>query len=161
MDHNPASVEGLAQLMEGALYVQHPGWSTISPAVGGTPLYARLRYFDPVGNRAGVPEGVAALVESMSGDLTVVSLVNVDPTESRTVTLQGGAYGEHQILSVTSGKQSRPVNNRFFTVRLAPGAGTRLTLAMKRYANQPTLEFPWEGPPVDQTPPQTEDPGFY
>jgi len=161
MDQNPASIEGLAQLMEGALYVQHPGWSTISPAAGGTPLYARLRYFDPVGNRAGVPKGVAALVESMSGDSTVVSLVNVDPTESRTVTLQGGAYGEHQILSVTSGKQSRPVNNRFFSVRLAPGAGTRLTLAMKRYANQPTLEFPWEGPPVDQTPPQTEDPGSY
>ncbi len=161
MDQNPAAVEGLTQLMEGALYVQHPGWSTISPAVGGTPLYARLRYFDPVGNRAGVPEGVAALVESMSGDATVVSLVNVNPTESRTVTLQGGAYGEHQVLSVTSGKQSRPVNNRFFTVRLAPGAGTRLTLAMKRYANQPTLEFPWEGPPVNQTPPQTEDPGSY
>ena len=161
MDQNPAAVEGLAQLMEGALYIQHPGWSKLSPAVGGTPLYARLRYFDPVGNRAGVPQGVAALVEQMTGDTTVVVLVNVNPTESRTVTIQGGAYGEHQILSVTGGKQAQQVNNRFLTVRLAPGAGMRLTLAMKRYANQPTLEFPWGGPSVDQPPPPTEDPGSY
>ena len=30
------------------------------------------------------------------------------------------------------------------TVRLAPGAGATLTLAMTRYANQPTVAFPWD-----------------
>ena len=30
------------------------------------------------------------------------------------------------------------------------GAGATLTLQMKRYANQPTLDFPWGGPAVDQ-----------
>jgi hypothetical protein len=36
-----------------------------------------------------------------------------------------------------------PVDHRHLTVRLAPGAGTRLTLTVSRYANQPTLAFPW------------------
>jgi hypothetical protein len=36
------------------------------------------------------------------------------------------------------------INARDFTVRLAPGAGATLTLAMKRYANQPTAKFPWD-----------------
>jgi hypothetical protein len=35
------------------------------------------------------------------------------------------------------------VNHRHFTIRLAPGAGTRLTLTLQRYANQPTFAFPW------------------
>ena len=35
------------------------------------------------------------------------------------------------------------VDHRHFTVRLAPGAGTRLTLTMRRYTNQPTFAFPW------------------
>ena len=29
------------------------------------------------------------------------------------------------------------------TVRLAPGAGGRLTLRMRRYAERPTFAFPW------------------
>jgi hypothetical protein len=29
-------------------------------------------------------------------------------------------------------------------VRLAPGAGESLTVAMKRYANAPTAAFPWD-----------------
>jgi hypothetical protein len=30
------------------------------------------------------------------------------------------------------------------SARLAPGAGAKLTLSMKRYANQPTATFPWD-----------------
>ena len=37
-----------------------------------------------------------------------------------------------------------PINARDFTVRLAPGAGATLMLAMKRYANPPTAKFPWD-----------------
>ena len=36
------------------------------------------------------------------------------------------------------------INARDFTVRLAPGAGAKLTLAMKRYANPPDAKFPWD-----------------
>ena len=35
------------------------------------------------------------------------------------------------------------VDGPHVTVCLAPGAGTRLTLGLKRYANQPTFAFPW------------------
>ncbi len=35
------------------------------------------------------------------------------------------------------------VDGPHLTVRLAPGAGVRLTLGMKRYTNQPTFAFPW------------------
>ena len=33
---------------------------------------------------------------------------------------------------------------RWITVRLEPGSGDRLTLGMKRYANQPTAKQPWD-----------------
>jgi hypothetical protein len=36
------------------------------------------------------------------------------------------------------------VNADSFTVRLEPGSGARLVLAMDRYVNPPTLTFPWE-----------------
>lgn len=140
---NPASVTSLIQLMEGGLHIARPTWSPTSAPQGGVPLHCRLRYFDPIRRRAGVPKDVAALIDGMTSDRTTVQLVNVNQVEARTVTIQGGAYGEHQILSVSDGQTEKPVNSRAFTVRLAPGAGTRLTLKMKRYANQPTLDFPW------------------
>jgi hypothetical protein len=86
---------------------------------------------------------VAALVEKMTADETVVTLVNVSQLQARTVTVQGGGYGEHQIEVVTAYGKSIPVDNASFTVNLAPGSGARLTLKMKRYANQPTFAFPW------------------
>jgi len=36
------------------------------------------------------------------------------------------------------------INARDFTVQLAPGAGAKLTQAMKRYADPPTARFPWD-----------------
>jgi hypothetical protein len=47
MGFNPASVTALTQLMEGGLYIQHPGWAKTSPAQGGALLHCRLRYFYP------------------------------------------------------------------------------------------------------------------
>lgn len=144
MDFNPASVTALTQLMEGGLYIQHPGWARTSPGQGGALLFARLRYFDPVARRAGVPEDVAALVEKMTGDETHVTLINVNPTERRAVVVQGGAYGEHQVTTVAAGSQTLNVQSRAFRVELAPGAGARLVIGMQRFANKPTLSFPWD-----------------
>jgi len=59
------------------------------------------------------------------------------------VVVQGGAYGEHQVVSVRGGEKSSTVNDRSFTVRLAPGAGAHLLIKMKRYANPPTFSLPW------------------
>jgi hypothetical protein len=62
------------------------------------------------------------------------------------VMVQTGAYGEHQAVSVMAGGNGKTtaVDAPYFEVRLAPGAGERLTVAMKRYVNDPTLAFPWD-----------------
>jgi hypothetical protein len=145
LDINPASVNALIHLMQGGIHIARPPWSPTSPAQGGALLYARLRYFDPDRRRAGVPEDVAALVETLSDDGATVTLVNTNPVTARTVTVQGGGYGEHQVLSVaTDGGGPVTVNASFFTVRLAAGSGARLTLRMKRHVNAPSLAFPWD-----------------
>ncbi|MDB5454549.1 MAG: hypothetical protein JWP92_134 [Caulobacter sp.] len=145
LDINPASVDALIHLMQGGIHIARPSWSSTSPSQGGAPLYARLRYFDPERRRAGVPDDVAALVETLSDDATTVILVNLNQVTPRAVTVQGGGYGEHQVVSVaTDGGPPAAVDASAFTVRLAPGAGARLTLKMKRHANAPTLAFPWD-----------------
>ena len=134
MEFNPAAVDGLVQLM----------WGALVPGREGSLLSARLRYFDPVRRRAGVPEDVGALVSELTDDRTVVTLVNVSPTTRRTAVVQGGGSCEHQIISAEVNGRTTPINARDFTVQLAPAAGAGLTLAMKRYANPPTAKFPWD-----------------
>jgi len=142
MPFNPCSVNSLISLMLGGI---HPGHR-------GAPLHCRLRYFDPIERRAGVPEAVSALVESLSDTQTVVTLVNTSQSQPREVIVQGGAYAEHQIHSLEINGEETTVDGPSFTLRLAPGSGARLVLDMTRYANQPTLRFPW-----DQTRPQSDD----
>ncbi|MFN0195200.1 MAG: hypothetical protein ACKVT0_00515 [Planctomycetaceae bacterium] len=130
---NPASVDSLVELM----------WGGIPGTKNSMTLLATLRYFDPVQKRAGVPEGVAALIERITPDEVVVSLVNLNPVESRTVIIQGGGYGEHQIVSATAGDQKTPVGSPYLTVHLAPGSGGQIQLEVQRYQNQPSLRMPW------------------
>jgi hypothetical protein len=132
MDFNPAAVDALIRLTLGGL----------PPGRDGGLLNARLRYFDPARQRAGLPDSVTALVSQMTDTQTVVTLVNVDKSSPRTIVVQGGAYGEHRIESVENGGKIYAVNSRSFTVRLAAGAGARMTLRMKRYSEQPTELFP-------------------
>lgn len=128
----PASTDALVRLTLGAL----------PPGRRGSALHARLRYFDPRRRRAGLPEGVAALVEKMTDTETTVTLVNIDPLEPRRVVVQAGAYAEHRIESVTVGKQRTDVGAASLSVELGPGCGARLVLTKKRHANVPTLAFP-------------------
>jgi hypothetical protein len=130
---NPASVGALIELMLGG----------ILPMRNGSILNCRVRYFDPDAERAGIPEDVAALVEGLSADGMSVTLVNTNQLEPRTVVIQAGAYGEHRFGSAVLDGRSVAVNAPQITVRLAPGAGGRITLQMRRYVNQPTLMFPW------------------
>ena len=143
IDINPASVKSLVQLMTGGLHIARPPWSSTSPAQGGVPLHCRLRYFDPERRRAGVPENVAALVHTLGDRAAEVTLVNLGKV-ARNVVVQGGAYGEHRIESVEVAGKAVVVGGAAFTIRLEPGCGTRMTLAMRRYANRPTLAFPWD-----------------
>jgi hypothetical protein len=132
MDFNPAAVDGLIRLALGGL----------PPGRDGGLLNARLRYFDPARKRAGLPEDVAALVTGMTATSTSLTLVNLNQTSARTVIVQGGAYGEHRIESAEGNGSVHRVNSPHFTVRLAPGAGSTLTIAMKRYSERPTEQFP-------------------
>ena len=143
MRFNPATVGTLRQLMMAGL----------DPGRGAAPLHSRLRYFDPVRRRAGLPQDVAALIDRISDSEVRVTLVNISQTTAREVIVQAGAYGEHQCLEVRSDPPSRSgaaaeaariaVNDRSFRARIAAGSGARMVITMRRYTNDPTLSFPW------------------
>src|SRR4029077_19853686 len=80
--YNPAAGVSMVQLM----------WGALLPGREGGLLNARLRYFDPARKRAGVPEDVAALVSELSDTRTVVTLINLNVSQPRTVVVQGGGY---------------------------------------------------------------------
>jgi hypothetical protein len=133
MFNNPCSVTSLVHLMLGG----------ILPAYWGGPLHCAVRYFDPERRRAGLPEEVGALVETLADDEIVLTLVNIHPVEPRELIVQAGAYGEHQFTRVTHNGRELPADTPHLTVWLEPGAGEQLTLRARRYANPPTLAFPW------------------
>ncbi len=134
MKYNPASVQSLLQLMMGGIDPQR--WASI--------LHCRIRYFDPVRRRAGIPVDVAALIENMTDREVVLTMVNTNQIEARTVIVQAGGYAEHQFKSVSAAKRNYTVDAPDFKVRLAPGCGARLLIQMNRYVNRPTMAFPWD-----------------
>lgn len=122
--------------------------------LGGPPVHKRgemlhgfVRYFDPLEERPGLPADVAALVTSIGEDRVELELVNLSLFKTRSVTIQAGAYGEHQAESVSwqtlAGRAEASVGASSFQIDLAPGAGATLSVALERYVNQPTYEFPW------------------
>jgi hypothetical protein len=144
LNYNPAQVTQLIHLMCGGIHIARPSWSKTSPAQGGAPLYARLRYFDPVNKRPGVPEDVAALVSGLTDSSVTVTLVNINPVRSRTVTVQAGGYGEHQFTGVEVSGKLQPLSGKYATFELAAGAGATATFTMKRHVNPPSLNAPWD-----------------
>ncbi len=132
--YNPVATTALINLTLGAN----------DPGNAGNILHSRVRYFDPVRRRAGLPDDVAALVERILPEEIVLALVNTNPVDTREVIVQMGAYREHHCDNVTVGGRKIVIDAPFFRVRLAPGSGDLLTISMKRYARQPTLALPWE-----------------
>ena len=132
MAFNPASADALLELAMGA----------ISPGRSGNVLAAALRYFDPHERRAGLPADTAALITRMSIDEVKVTLVNVDQLRPRTLVVQAGAYGEHQIESIGVGTQHTPIGAPTTMITLGPGCGGELTIRWKRFVNPPTLAQP-------------------
>lgn len=129
---NPARVHDLVRLLWGG-NMSGRIWT----------MHTRVRYFDPMNKRAGLPPEVAALVTGLEEGNTRVTLVNSNQLESRKIVVQTGAYGEHECLSVKIGDRNYEINDRYFTVELDPGAGAEVLISSKRYANRPTLAFPW------------------
>ena len=116
LDLNPVETNTLTNLTMGGYFARGRIWT----------LHARLRYFDPVKRRSGLPEDVGALVEKLTVESATVTLVNINQTQSRVVTVQAGGYAEHQFTAVRALGKETALNNLFFTVRLGPGAGARL-----------------------------------
>jgi len=134
LDFNPATTNTLAHLTMGAYMTPSRIWT----------LHSRFRYFDPVKRRAGLPEDVGALVEKLGADSATLTLVNTNPIEAREIVVQAGGYGEHRFDSITTAGKTSAVGGALITLRLDPGAGSRLEIKMTRYANRPTLAFPWD-----------------
>jgi hypothetical protein len=134
---NPVATTALVNMTLGG---NDPGGSTHGPL----PLHTQVRHFDPERRRAGLPEDVAALVERIRPESVTLTLVNINPFEPRTVTVQMGAYAEHLASTVRVGEREFQIDAPYFSVRLAPGAGHALTIGVRRYAHQPTLAFPWD-----------------
>lgn len=133
LEFNPATVANLVKLTLGGL---HHGNRTLV-------LHARVRYFDPVRRRAGLPPDVAALVDGLTENTTALTLVNVNHVEPRRVVIQAGGYGEHAFASVTVAGNTQKLHDRHVTVLLAPGAGAHLVLGTRRYVNEPIVTPPW------------------
>lgn len=157
---NPVFVEALVQLTMGAPLFNYNG---------GLQL-ARLRHFDGLERRPGLPADTAALVERLEDRSAVLHLVNLHPSAVREVVVQGGAFGEHRFTEVRYGARQQEgetspfwtevqyreqieretasrtlrVDDRAFRVRLRPGTWVRLELGMERFASQPSYDWPWD-----------------
>ncbi|MFF4902635.1 hypothetical protein [Streptomyces sp. NPDC001068] len=145
---NPVVTEVLTQLTTGAPQTLYNG---------GLQL-ARVRYDDLDRGRPGLPDDVAALVEGLDTATTTVHLVNLSLTDTHTLRVRGGAFGEH--LVTTAHWQVTPtdtapdahayglpapdptplsaaVDGNALHVTLPPGHEIRLRLDMRLNASRP------------------------
>jgi hypothetical protein len=132
--YDPVALDSLVELTLGGL-----------PTGNARPiLHCRLRYFDADSRRPGLPPDVAALVEKLSASEVTVTLVNLDPTRDRAVTIYGGAYNEHRLRFVSVGDRRFEVGDTPPTIELAAGCGATLRILTDRYAQPPSFRLPWE-----------------
>ena len=135
LEQNPVLVNVLAQATMGAPYT----------CFNGGLLHAAVRYFDADRKRPGLPPDVAALVEKIEPQRTVVSLVNTGVLHLHRVILEAGAYGEHQFIAAKADAgQAVPVNAQYLEVDLPPGAAVTLDLRVQRFVNRPSYASPFE-----------------
>ena len=139
-DINPVHTEALVQLTCGGPQIIYHGGL----------LHVRLRYFDRGSRRPGLPPGVGALVQCLGNDSATVELVNTSAVESREMTVQAGAFGEHSFLEAadisdpTSEERVEfSANCSHFRVDLHPGCCIKIRLRMKRYCNKPSYSRPF------------------
>ncbi|MFC1569975.1 FlgD immunoglobulin-like domain containing protein [bacterium] len=135
-DHGPwpAATSALVNLTLGGL----------QPTKSGGLLYCQLRYFNPIEKRPGLPPDIGALIQSIDSAKVIVTLVNIDPSESREIIVQTGAYGEHQCSKIMIADHEYQIDNNYFHVKLAPATGSELSIYLNRNLNTPSLQFPWQ-----------------
>ena len=136
-DRNPVHTESLLQLTCGGPQIVYHGGL----------LHTRLRYYDALERRPGLPQDTAALVTAMDADTVSASLVNVHPGESRSLLIQGGAFGEHRITGVQADGNREDIqaagSDRWVRVDLPAGRSVDLTVHLDRYAFRPSYAQPF------------------
>lgn len=152
---NPVITEALVQLTTGAPQVVYNGGL----------LMCRVRYFDPAHKRPGLPPDIAALVEKVDPERTVLRLINLNPFQAQDVVVQAGAFGEHQFTSVDysvrsseypghledyappalqTNSQQATIDGKYLQVSMPPATEIVLDLCMQRFVNDPSYSQPWE-----------------
>ncbi len=140
-EFNPVYFEGLSQMVFGApMHISHGGLQ-----------HGKVRFFDAINKRPGLPESVGVIVDGMSADSLSMKVANISESSPREMIIQAGTFGEHEFVSVKiiseDGKETNHViDSKWFGVDLAAKSGARLEFVIKRYVNQPTYETPWSGP---------------
>lgn len=131
---NPVHTEALVQLTCGGPQIIYHGGL----------LHVRLRYYDADTRRPGLPGDVAALVSALDVDSVTVELVNTNPSQSRSLIVQAGAFGEHEFTEATrlDDGSVTGVNSRHLQVTLPPGRSLSLRLGMRRYCHTPSYAQP-------------------
>ena len=134
-DRNPVLTEALVHLTTGgpqAIY-----WGGLAQG--------RVRYFDLEKRRPGLPEDVAALVNSLSADSADLTLVNLSPGQTRQVLIGAGSFGEHRFNNVRADGEGTAVEveGTYLKVDMRPASQIDLRLDMDRYCNKPSYAFPW------------------
>ena len=145
---HPITTEALVQLTQGCPQVIYYGGM----------LNARLRYYDDHRHRPGLPDGTAALVDTIKPGRTAVTLVNLNPSESRSVIVQAGGLAEHRFNTASYDTSTTPfpgatgayaaepldihthttkINDTRVRIVLPPATTIRLDFEMDRYVNRP------------------------
>lgn len=137
---NPIVCEALTMLTTGGTM----------PVYNGGNLVTRLRHFDPVAKRPGLPTDVAALVTKLSDRSATLELVNLSLTEPRELIVQAGGMAEHRFTTVRQPPDRRgakpeaiEVDAPYLHVVLPPATRMTMELGMQRYVNAPTAKLPW------------------
>ena len=112
---------------------------------------ARVRYFYSQRRRPGLPKDVAALVEKIEAERTVLRLINLSAIEERDVIVQAGAFAEHQF--TTGAYQTKradqiedkivAVNDKCFYLHLMSGTEITLDIGTRCFVHDPTYDLPW------------------
>jgi hypothetical protein len=151
----PIVTEALTQLTLGGPQVVYNGGQ----------LQTRVRWFDALERRAGLPAEVAALVTSIDPQATTIELVNLSVSHQREVILQAGAWAENEINSVAwdalegrwtgsfydyvgdeiiTTETVTAVNGRYLRISLPAGTQLKLTLNTTLHAHPQTYLAPWD-----------------
>lgn len=128
----PLSVEGLLNLTMGAM----------APLHNGGLISAEARWFDMDRRRPGLASGCSALIEAIDQEGFTVRLANTD-TLPHTLCLQGGAFGEHELLFIEGEGERLEPHGKWALLTLSPGTMVTLRVGLNRWACAPTLDEPY------------------